>query len=76
MKMDLAGPGGAQALGVAGCQSQPSDIWEQLNAKGGREQRFTREYNFITLSCYIIIHCWWLIRLMSGPAVITLVVQT
>lgn len=38
MKMDLAEPGGAQALGVAACQSQPSDIWEQLNAKGGREQ--------------------------------------
>lgn len=38
MKIDLAGPGGAQALGVAACQSQPSDIWEQLNAKGGREQ--------------------------------------
>lgn len=38
MKMDLAGPGSAQALRVAVCQSQSSDIWEQLNAKGGREQ--------------------------------------
>ncbi len=38
MKMDLAGPGSTQALRVAACQSQPSDIWEQLNAKGGREQ--------------------------------------
>lgn len=38
MKMDLAVLGGAQALGVAVCQSQPSDIWEQLNAKGGRGQ--------------------------------------
>lgn len=37
MKMDLAGPGGARAHGVAACQSQPSDIWEQLSAKGGRE---------------------------------------
>lgn len=38
MKMDLAGPGGAQALGVATCQSQPSDIWEQLGEKGGMER--------------------------------------
>ena len=38
MKMDLAEPGGAQTLRVAACQSQPSDIWEELNAKGGREQ--------------------------------------
>lgn len=38
MKMDLARPGGTQALGVAACQSHPSDIWEQLNAKGGRLQ--------------------------------------
>lgn len=37
MKMDLAGSGGAQALGVAACQSLPSDIWERLNAKGRRE---------------------------------------
>lgn len=36
MKMDLARPGGTQALGVAACQSHPSDIWEQLSAKGGR----------------------------------------
>lgn len=37
MKMDLAGSDGAKALGVAACQSLPSDIWEWLNAKGRRE---------------------------------------
>lgn len=37
MKMDLAGLGGAQAHGVAACQSQPSDIWERISPKGGRE---------------------------------------
>lgn len=33
MKMDLARPGGIQALGVAACQSHPS---EPLSAKSGR----------------------------------------
>lgn len=38
MKMDLARNGGTQAFGVAACQSHPSDIYEQLNAKDGRLQ--------------------------------------
>lgn len=51
MKMDLAGPGGVQALGVAACQSQPSDIWKQLNAKGGRSMihQRVRFHNIIML---------------------------
>lgn len=49
MKMDLAEPGGAQALGVAACQSQPSDIWEQLSEKGGMERHWRVQFHNIIM---------------------------
>lgn len=56
MKMDLAGPGGARAHGVATCQSQPSDIWEQLRAKGGRELQWRVQFHNIIM----LYHNPWL----------------
>lgn len=49
MKMDIAGSGGAEAHGVAVCQSQPSDNWEQLSAKGGREPHWRAQFHNIIM---------------------------
>lgn len=54
MKMDLAGAGGTRAHGVAACQSQPSDIWEQLNARGERDRRRSVQLHYHAISESIV----------------------
>lgn len=58
MKMDLAGAGGTRAHGVAACQSQPSDIWEQLNARGERDLRCTVQLHYHAISKSIAASLW------------------
>lgn len=53
MKMDLAGPGGAQALRVAACQSQPVTSGNSSMHRAGGNKNYCRvQFHNIIMLCH------------------------